>query len=77
MSGYTTQEKCSKWPKEVCSVSKKATKKLTPITACTKEPTEICAPAGCGLVPGEEACHDKVQTVVHEVPVEELSLIHI
>merc|ERR1712128_52231 len=46
-SGYTTNTKCSKWPKEVCSVSKKPVKKYTPITGCTKEPREICAPAGC------------------------------
>merc|ERR1712106_48041 len=48
-SGYTTNTKCSKWPKEVCSVSKKPVKKYTPITGCTKEPREICAPAGCGF----------------------------
>merc|ERR1712123_503676 len=46
-SGYTTNTKCSKWPKEVCSVSKKQVKKYTPITGCTKEPRELCAPAGC------------------------------
>ena len=48
-SGYTTSTKCSKWPREVCSVSKKAVKKYTPITGCTKEPRELCAPAGCGF----------------------------
>ena len=48
-SGYTTNTKCSKWPREVCSVSKKAVKKYTPITGCTKEPRELCAPAGCGF----------------------------
>merc|ERR1712234_81077 len=37
-SGYTTNTKCSKWPKEVCNVSKKNVKKYTPITGCTKEP---------------------------------------
>merc|ERR1711887_460000 len=31
-SGYTTNTKCSKWPKEVCSVEKKPVKKFTPIT---------------------------------------------
>merc|ERR1711909_232677 len=31
-SGYTTNTKCSKWPKEVCRVSKKNVKKYTPIT---------------------------------------------
>ena len=30
-------------------VSKKSVKKYTPITGCTKEPREICAPAGCGF----------------------------
>ena len=30
-------------------VSKKFVKKYTPITGCTKEPREICAPAGCGF----------------------------
>ena len=48
-SGYTTNTRCSKWPREVCSVSKKQVKKFTPITACTKEPREVCAPAGCGF----------------------------
>ena len=48
-SGYTTNTKCSKWPKEVCSVSKKNVKKFTPITACKKEPRRLCAPAGCGF----------------------------
>ena len=48
-SGYTTRIKCSKWPREVCSVSKKNVKKYTPITGCTKEPRELCAPAGCGF----------------------------
>merc|ERR1711874_501811 len=33
-SGYTTNTKCSKWPREVCSVSKKSVKKYTPITGC-------------------------------------------
>jgi hypothetical protein len=28
---------------------KKAVKKYTPVTACSKEPREVCAPAGCGI----------------------------
>ena len=48
-SGYTTNTKCSTWPREVCSVSKKNVKKYKPITGCTKEPRELCAPAGCGF----------------------------
>ena len=35
-SGYTTNTKCSKWPKEVCSLSKQQTTKYTPLTKCTK-----------------------------------------
>merc|ERR1711970_886299 len=70
-SGYTTNTKC---PKEVCSVSKKAVTKFTPITGCTKEPITLCAPAGCGFVPGEEVCNDKTQTIVQDAPVEQCSL---
>jgi len=73
-SGYTTNTKCSKWPREVCSVSKKNVKKYTPITGCTKEPRELCAPAGCGFTQGEEECYDKVQTVVQDAPKEQCSL---
>jgi len=67
-------KKCSKWPKEVCSVSKKPVKKYTPITGCTKEPRELCAPAGCGFKEGAEECFDKVQTVVQDAPKEQCSL---
>merc|ERR1712200_92948 len=45
-AGYTTFQNCATWPREVCSVNKKAVKKYTPITGCTKEPREVCAPAG-------------------------------
>merc|ERR1712105_138795 len=65
-SGYTTFTKCSKWPREVCSVAKKSLKKYTPITGCTKEPRELCAPAGCGFKEGAETCFDKTQTVVQD-----------
>merc|ERR1712130_848832 len=73
-SGYTTNTKCSKWPREVCSVSKKQVKKYTPITGCTKEPRELCAPAGCGFKQGTEECYDKVQTVVQDAPKEQCTL---
>merc|ERR1711889_36323 len=62
------------WPKQVCSVSKKPVKKHTPITGCTKEPRELCAPAGCGFKEGAEECFDKVQTVVQDAPKEQCSL---
>jgi len=73
-SGYTTFTKCSKWPREVCSVQKKNVKKYTPITGCTKEPRELCAPAGCGFKEGAEVCYDKTQTIVQDAPKEECSL---
>jgi len=73
-SGYTTNTKCTKWPKEVCSVSKKAVKKFTPITGCTKEPVELCAPAGCGFTQGDEVCHDKQQVIVQDQPKEQCNL---
>merc|ERR1711936_787907 len=73
-SGYTTTTDCSKWPKEVCNVSKKNVKKYTPITACTKEPRELCAPAGCGFKEGSEECFEKVQTVVQDAPKEQCTL---
>jgi len=73
-SGYTTNTKCSKWPKEVCTVEKKPVKKYTPITGCTKEPREICAPSGCGFKEGEEECYDKTQTIVQDSPKEQCTL---
>jgi len=73
-SGYTTIEGCSKWPREVCSVSKQRVKKYTPITGCTKEPRQLCAPAGCGLRKGAVECHQEVKTVVQERPSEECQL---
>merc|ERR1711892_1620905 len=73
-SGYTTSTKCSKWPKEVCSVSKKQVKKYTPMTGCNKEPRELCAPSGCGFKQGPEECQDKTKTIVQDAPKEECSL---
>merc|ERR1711922_125338 len=40
----------------------------------TKEPRELCAPAGCGFKEGAEECYDKTQTVVQDAPKEECSL---
>ena len=57
-SGYTTNTECKSWPKEVCSVSKKAVKKYTPITGCTKEPREVCGKGGCGFKEGIPECYD-------------------
>ena len=48
--------------------------RYNPVTGCTKEPRELCAPAGCGFVPGDEFCFDKQQTIVQDAPKEECSL---
>merc|ERR1719397_1869422 len=38
------------------------------------EPTELCAPVGCGFTEGEEECHDVVKTHIQEKPEEECTL---
>jgi len=73
-SGYTTNTKCSKWPREVCSLSKQQTTKYTPLTKCTKVPVELCGPSGCGFKEGEEECIEKTQTVIGDRPEETCSL---
>jgi len=73
-SGYTTNTRCSKWPREECAVIKKPVTKFTPITKCTKQPVELCGPSGCGFKEGEEECQEKTQTVVGDRPEETCSL---
>jgi hypothetical protein len=65
--GYTTEKKCTKWPKQVCKTEKKQVKKYSPETECKKVPRELCGPSGCVLTPGPEECFDKKETVVQEV----------
>merc|ERR1711962_1221437 len=72
--GYTTEKKCTKWPKQVCTSEKKVVKKYTPETECKKVPRELCGPSGCELKPGPEECFDKKETVVQEVPEETCNL---
>jgi len=72
--GYTTEQKCTKWPKQVCTSEKKVVKKYTPETECKKVPRELCGPSGCELKPGPEQCFDKKETVVQEVPEETCNL---
>ena len=35
-SGYTTEQKCTKWPREVCTVQKERKEKFNPVTKCEK-----------------------------------------
>ena len=65
--GYTTEKKCSKWPRQECKSAKKKVKKFTPETECQKKARQLCGPSGCLLKPGKEECFDKTETVVSEV----------
>merc|ERR1739848_841645 len=73
-SGYTTNTKCSKWPREVCSVNKQNVKKFRPVTECRKEPRQLCAPPGCGFTEGSPECQEVVKTVVQDKPQESCQL---
>merc|ERR1712200_216557 len=50
VKGYTTEEKCSKWPKEVCDLQPrtqcdhvtKLVPKLVPVEECVDVPKEVC-----------------------------------
>jgi hypothetical protein len=55
------------------TVSSQVTK-YTTMTGCNKEPTQLCAPAGCGFTEGPEECHDVVKTHIQEKPEEECTL---
>ena len=65
--GYTTEKKCTTWPKQVCTSDKQIVKKYSPETECQKVPRELCGPSGCELTPGPEECFDKKETIVQEV----------
>jgi len=72
--GYTTEQKCTKWPKQVCNTQRKQVKKYSPETECKKIPRELCGPSGCELRPGPEECFEKSETVITEVPEETCNL---
>jgi len=73
-NGYTTEKKCTKWPKQVCTSEKKNVKKYSPETECKKVAKELCGPSGCELKPGPEQCIKEKKTVVQEVPEETCNL---
>jgi len=70
VKGYTTEEQCTSWPRNVCSVKKVTRTKETPETECYKVPTVLCGPSGCGYKEGTEECHEEVRTVVYDKPEE-------
>ena len=65
--GYTTEQKCTKWPVQKCTTSAGKVKKYSPETECKKVPREVCGP-GTTQVPGAEECFDRKETVIQEVP---------
>merc|ERR1711973_143347 len=71
--GYTTEQKCTKWPVQKCKASASKTKKYSPNTSCKKVPREICG-EGTVAVPQGEECFDRQETVIQEVPTETCNL---
>merc|ERR1711878_225693 len=71
--GYTTEQKCTKWPRRECSARKERVTKYTPETECKPIVLELCGPE-LEAVSGEEECFDEKQTVVQEVPEETCNL---
>ncbi len=61
--GYTTDEKCTNWPRTRCTLETRVVKKYTPETECKKVPFELCGPSACPVEPGAEQCFDKKETV--------------
>lgn len=72
--GYSTTRECQQVPRSVCTLTKEQVVKQKPTTSCTKEPTTICAPAGCTLVEGPEECTEETRTLIQDKPVEDCSL---
>ena len=64
--GYTTEQKCTKWPRRECSTSTQRVTKYTPETECKPVVLELCGP-GLEVVIGQEECFDEKATVVQEV----------
>ena len=61
--GYSTETRCTKWPRNVCASSRQRVKKYTPETNCAKRPIQICGPGLCPVEAGAEQCQEKTETV--------------
>jgi len=63
-------------PRQVCTVTRKPTKKSTPSEHCTRVPREFCFPRGssCNIVKSEKECREQVRVEVIEVPTEKCSV---
>lgn len=72
--GYSTHQECKKWPRVECDKQNIAVKKITPISECRVETTQVSVPEGCILKAGEEICVDEVKTIINPKPVETCTL---
>ena len=61
--GYSTETRCTKWPRRVCASSRQRVKKYTPETHCAKRPVQLCGPGLCPIEAGAEQCQEKKETV--------------
>ena len=61
--GYSTEQKCTKWPVKKCQVSNGQVKKFSPVTECKKVPFELCGPGAAPVEAGPEECREETQTV--------------
>lgn len=73
--GYTTEQKCDKWPQQVCTLEKVTSKNTTPETKCEKTPREVCGPGPCPMVKSAQSqCRTVIETVIHDKPEETCDL---
>ena len=64
--GYTTEQKCTYWPRRECDTRSERVTKYTPETECKPVVLELCGPE-LEAVTGDEQCFDESATVVQEV----------
>eukprot|EP00095_Tigriopus_kingsejongensis_P004726 snap_masked-scaffold931_size79642-processed-gene-0.8 protein:Tk04726 transcript:snap_masked-scaffold931_size79642-processed-gene-0.8-mRNA-1 annotation:"hypothetical protein" len=62
--------KCTKVPRQECSLMKMNSTRLTPETDCRQEIRQVCGPEACPLTRGPKICAQEVKTFVQEVPEE-------
>eukprot|EP00095_Tigriopus_kingsejongensis_P012460 maker-scaffold1219_size54854-snap-gene-0.5 protein:Tk12460 transcript:maker-scaffold1219_size54854-snap-gene-0.5-mRNA-1 annotation:"hypothetical protein" len=62
--------KCTKVPRQECSLMKMNSTRLTPDTDCRQEIREVCGPEACPLTRGPKICAQQIKTFVQEVPEE-------
>ena len=67
VEGYSTNTKCSQFPRQICSLDRRKVKKVTPETGCSKQPVELCAPSGCDFVNVSAIFHILEHLLFHRV----------